>query len=86
MTTFPCLLLSHFCLIKQSVPKNALYRVCGYYGYEKTSDTSQEFCQEVKTGEDPNPTPAPTIDPIQTPDSSPAPEQPEQPNQPDHED
>ena len=64
------------------------YRVCGYYGYEKTSDTSQEFCQEVKTGEDPNPTPTstPTVEPTQTPDSSPAPEQPEQPEQPDHED
>lgn len=62
------------------------YRVCGYYGYEKTSDTSGEICQEVKTGEDPNLTPAPTIEPTQTPDSSPAPEQPEQPEQPDHED
>lgn len=62
------------------------YRVCGYYGYEKTSDTSDEKCQNVTTGEDPNPTPAPTIEPIQTPDSSPAPEQPEQPEQPDHED
>lgn len=59
------------------------YRVCGYYGYEKTSDTSQEFCQEVKTGEDPNPTPTPTVEPTQTPDPSPAPEQTEQPE---HED
>ena len=44
------------------------------------------MCKDVKTGEDPNPTPAPTVEPAQTPDPSPAPEQPEQPDQPDHED
>lgn len=69
--------------LKTGITYGKTYRVCGYYGYEKTSDTSGEICQEVKTGEDPNPTPAPTIEPTQTPDSSPAPEQ---PDQPDHED
>lgn len=31
-------------------------KVCGYYGYANTSDTSNEVCTTFKTGEDPNAT------------------------------
>lgn len=36
------------------------YQVCGYYGYEKTSDTSGEICQTIVVGDDPSATPTPS--------------------------
>ncbi len=35
------------------------YQVCGYYGYEKASDTSGEICVDITTGKDPNATAEP---------------------------
>ena len=50
------------------------YRVCGYYGYEKSGTTSGEICKDITTGKDPsanqdtnaNPTPTPNQE-IDTP-------------------
>ncbi len=35
------------------------YQVCGYYGYQNTSDTSGEICVNVTTGKDPTATESP---------------------------
>ncbi len=42
---------------------NTPTRVCGYYGYENTSDMSNEVCSSFTTGEDPTPKPMPTPTP-----------------------
>ena len=50
--------------------------VCGYYGYESGTSSSNEVCVVFTTKKDepaPTPTPTPTADPITTPEPTPTP-------------
>lgn len=58
------------------------YQVCGYYGYEKSSETSGEVCVNVTTPKDPNASTAtPTPEPSEQPTEAPEPEETEKPKE-----
>lgn len=48
--------------------------ICGYYGFEKSDDTSNEMCSAFKTPKKPAPKPEPEPDPEPTPDPDPEPD------------